>query len=53
MIKMRNAEFGMRNAKRNYLVHLNPEGRNTREKPFCPQIAQMDADFKKHNSGLI
>jgi len=26
-------------------AHLNPEGRYTREKPFCPQISQMIADF--------
>ncbi len=25
---------------------LNPEGRYTREKPFFPQISQMDADLK-------
>jgi len=36
----------------NYSAHLNPEGRYTREKPFFPQISQMDADLKK-NSGLF
>jgi hypothetical protein len=30
----------------NYSAHLNPEGRCTREKPFFPQISQMDADLK-------
>ncbi len=27
--------------------YLKPEGRYTRENYFCPQISQMDADFKK------
>jgi len=30
----------------NYSAYLNPERRYTREKPFYPQISQMDADFK-------
>ena len=38
---------------RNASAHPNPEGRYTREQPFCPQMSQMAADFKKHKSGLF
>jgi len=30
----------------NYSVRLNPEECYIREKPFYPQISQMDADLK-------